>query len=54
MIRPLVTDSPESVTAISSPRSARENFSGGPKLKREFGDGGCKEGEADHGHRCRR
>ncbi len=39
---PLVTDAPERVTAINSPRSARENFSGGPKLSANSAMGGAK------------
>ena len=30
---PLTTEAPERVTAMSSPTTARENFSGGPKLR---------------------
>ena len=41
MTRPLVIDAPERVTAISNPSSARENFSGGPKLKANSAMGGA-------------
>ena len=41
-MRPLVTESPESVTAIRRPRSASENFSGGPKLSANSAIGGAK------------
>jgi len=39
---PLTIEAPESVTAISRPTTARENFSGGPKLKANLAIAGAK------------
>ena len=49
-MRPLVTESPESVTAMQQAEEREREFFGRPEAQREFGDRRREEREADDGH----